>query len=67
MTDARYLLGAEVVQQEDAIHGRVVLKVHVLATGKPVKVTVEQSTGFKILDDAAVKAVLAGFEHGPGN
>lgn len=47
------------VAQERGMQGRVVLKVHVLATGKPDNVTVEQSTGFKILDDAAVKAVLA--------
>lgn len=47
------------VAQERGMQGRVVLKVHVLASGKPDSVTVESSTGFKILDDAAVKAVLA--------
>ncbi|MFP5394106.1 MAG: energy transducer TonB [Gammaproteobacteria bacterium] len=43
--------------QERGQQGRVILKVHVLASGKPDSVTVEKSTGFKILDDAAVKAV----------
>jgi protein TonB len=30
----------------------------VLASGKADNVTVDKSTGFKILDDAAIKAVL---------
>lgn len=45
--------------QDRGQQGQVVLKVHVLASGKPDAVTVEKSTGFKILDDAAVKAVLS--------
>jgi protein TonB len=44
--------------QDRGMQGRVLLKVHVLASGKPDNVTVEKSTGFKILDDAAIKAVL---------
>jgi protein TonB len=44
--------------QDRGMQGRVLLKVHVLASGKPDNVAVDKSTGFKILDDAAVKAVL---------
>jgi protein TonB len=44
--------------QDRGMQGRVILKVHVLASGKADNVTVDKSTGFKILDDAAVKAVL---------
>jgi protein TonB len=44
--------------QDRGMQGRVLLKVHVLASGKADNVTVEKSTGFKILDDAAIKAVL---------
>lgn len=45
--------------QDRGLQGQVVLKVHVLASGKPDNVAVERSSGHKILDDAAVKAVLA--------
>lgn len=41
------------------LQGRVVLKVHVLASGQPESVDVAQSSGFDILDAAAVKAVAA--------
>jgi protein TonB len=44
--------------QDRGMQGRVILKVHVLASGKADNVTVDKSTGFKILDDAAIKAVL---------
>ncbi|MEO7579602.1 MAG: TonB family protein, partial [Massilia sp.] len=38
--------------------GKVVLNVHVLASGKVGEVTVSKTTGFKILDDSAIKAVM---------
>jgi protein TonB len=45
--------------QDRGLQGQVVLKVRVLASGKPDNVAVEKSSGHKILDDAAVKAVTA--------
>jgi protein TonB len=45
--------------QDRGLQGRVILKVHVLPTGKPDNITVGKSSGHKILDDAAIKAVLA--------
>jgi protein TonB len=39
------------------LQGRVILKIHVLASGQPDNVTVSQSSGYDILDEAAVKAV----------
>ncbi len=39
------------------LQGRVVLKVHVLASGQPDSVDVAQSSGYDILDQAAIKAV----------
>jgi len=41
------------------LQGRVVLKVHVLASGQPDSVDVAQSSGYDILDQAAIKAVTA--------
>ncbi len=45
--------------QDRGMQGQVILKVHVLASGHADNVTVAKSSGFRILDDAAVKAVLA--------
>ena len=45
--------------QDRGLQGQVVLKVRVLASGKPDNVAVEKSSGHKILDDAAIKAVTA--------
>lgn len=45
--------------QDRGLQGQVVLKVHVLASGKADNVAVDKSSGHKILDDAAIKAVLA--------
>jgi len=45
--------------QDRGLEGRVILKVHVLASGKPDNVTVAKSSGHRILDDAAIKAVQA--------
>lgn len=43
--------------QKRGLEGKVVLKVHVLASGQPDTVTVATSSGHQILDDAALKAV----------
>ncbi len=45
--------------QDRGLQGQVILKVHVLASGKADNVAVDKSSGHKILDDAAIKAVLA--------
>ncbi|SFU83042.1 energy transducer TonB [Pseudoduganella namucuonensis] len=45
--------------QDRGLQGHVILKVQVLASGKPANVLVDKSSGHKILDDAAVKAVLS--------
>jgi len=45
--------------QDRGLQGQVILKVRVLASGKPDSVTVDKSSGHKILDDAAIKAVAA--------
>ena len=43
--------------QKRGLEGKVVLKVHVLASGQPDNVTVARSSGHQILDEAALKAV----------
>jgi protein TonB len=43
--------------QDRGQQGRVLLNVHVTAQGRVDNITVSQSTGFKILDDSAIKAV----------
>jgi len=43
--------------QKRGLEGKVVLKVHVLASGQPDNITVAASSGHQILDDAAVRAV----------
>lgn len=43
--------------QRRGLEGKVLLKVHVLASGQPDSVAVAQSSGHQILDDAALKAV----------
>lgn len=45
------------VAQRRGLEGRVLLKVHVLASGQPDSVSVAKSSGHDILDEAAVKAV----------
>lgn len=47
-----------VAAQKRGLEGKVVLKVHVLASGQPDSVTVARSSGHQILDEAALKAVL---------
>lgn len=46
-----------VAAQKRGLEGKVVLKVHVLASGQPDSVTVATSSGHQILDDATLKAV----------
>ena len=43
--------------QRRGLQGRVMLKIHVLASGQPDDVKVAQSSGYDILDEAAIKAV----------
>jgi protein TonB len=43
--------------QKRGVEGRVVLKVHVLASGQPDSVAVARSSGHQVLDEAALKAV----------
>ena len=47
------------------IEGTVVLRIHVDATGKPIEVIVEQSSGSRILDEAAQKFVQARWRFAP--
>ena len=47
-----------VAAQKRGLEGQVLLKVHVLPSGKPDDVTVARSSGHAILDDAALKAVM---------
>jgi protein TonB len=47
------------VAQKRGWEGQVMLKVHVLASGQPDSVTVAKSSGYDMLDQAAVKAVTA--------
>ena len=43
--------------QDRGLQGQVILKVQVLASGRAAAVSVDKSSGHKILDDAAVKVV----------
>ncbi len=45
--------------QDRGLEGRVILKVFVLASGQPRDIQVAKSSGHRILDDAAIKAVTA--------
>jgi periplasmic protein TonB len=45
--------------QKRGLEGRVVLKVHVLANGRPDNIAIAKSSGHDILDEAAVKAVTS--------
>lgn len=46
-----------VAAQKRGLEGKVILKVHVLASGQPDSVTVAKSSGHPLLDEAALKAV----------
>jgi protein TonB len=41
------------------VEGTVVLRIHVDANGKPMEVSIENSSGSRILDEAALKFVKA--------
>jgi protein TonB len=45
--------------QKRGLQGRVILKIHVLASGQPDNISVAKSSGYDILDEAAIKAVNA--------
>jgi protein TonB len=43
--------------REQGWHGKVVLRVHITAEGIVKNATVQESSGFPVLDDSAVQAV----------
>jgi len=45
------------IAQDRGLQGRVILKVQVLLSGKPGTISVEKTSGHKILDDDAIKTV----------
>ncbi|PRC94258.1 energy transducer TonB [Solimicrobium silvestre] len=45
--------------QKHGLQGKVILKIHVLTNGQPDNISVAKSSGYAILDEAAVKAVTA--------
>jgi len=47
------------------MQGTVMLRVHVDASGKPIEVSIEQSSGFRLLDEAALKHVKARWKFVP--
>lgn len=47
------------IAQKRGMEGQVVLKVHVLSNGHPDDISVAKSSGYGILDSAAIKAVTA--------
>lgn len=50
---------------QQRMHGTVLLRVLVDETGKPVQVTVEQGSGYGLLDRSAIEQVLAGWRFQP--
>ena len=53
------------IAEEEGWSGRVVLKVHVLASGKPDSVSVQKSSGHDVLDQAAVRTVRSSWHFAP--
>ncbi len=53
------------IAEEEGWSGRVVLKVHVLANGRPDNVTVAKSSGHEVLDQAAVRTVRSSWHFAP--
>jgi len=43
--------------QKHGLQGKVVLKIHVLTNGQPDNISIAKSSGYAVLDEAAVKAV----------
>ena len=50
---------------QQRMHGTVLLRVLVDETGKPLKVTVEQGSGYALLDRSATEQVMAGWRFQP--
>ena len=50
---------------QQRMHGTVLLRVLVDETGKPVKVSVEQGSGYAVLDHSAIEQVMAGWRFQP--
>ena len=53
------------IAEEEGWSGRVVLKVHVQANGRPDAVSVAKSSGHEVLDQAAVRTVKASWHFAP--
>jgi protein TonB len=53
------------IAEEEGWEGRVILKVHVLASGRPDSVTVQKSSGHDVLDQAAVRTVKGSWHFAP--
>lgn len=53
------------IAEEEGWSGRVVLKVHVLANGRPDAVSVQKSSGHEVLDQAAVRTVKSSWHFAP--
>ena len=53
------------IAEEEGWSGRVVLKVHVLANGRPDSVGVQKSSGHEVLDQAAVRTVKSSWHFAP--
>ena len=56
---------AQAVRQH--MHGTVLLRVLVDERGKPIEVSIEQSSGYKVLDRSAREQVLAGWRFQPAS
>jgi len=53
------------IAEEEGWAGRVVLKVHVMANGRPDSVSVAKSSGHEVLDEAAVRTVKSAWHFAP--
>jgi protein TonB len=51
--------------EEEGWEGRVLLKVHVMANGRPDSVSVQKSSGYEVLDHAAVNIVKSSWHFVP--
>ena len=53
------------IAEEEGWEGRVILKVHVLASGRPDSVSVIKSSGHDVLDQAAIRTVKGSWHFAP--
>lgn len=53
------------IAEEEGWSGRVILKVHVQPNGRPDSVSVAKSSGYEVLDQAAVRTVKASWHFAP--